>query len=46
MELLFERFLSESAASGPTSISTCPSGDRRERVIQYVYESTAGSARR
>src|SRR6059036_1455298 len=37
MELLFERFLSESRGEWPDIDLDLPSGDRRERVIQYVY---------
>src|SRR6059036_3929350 len=38
MELLFERFLSEARGEWPDIDLDLPSGDRRERVIQYVYE--------
>jgi error-prone DNA polymerase len=38
MELLFERFLSESRGEWPDIDLDLPSGDRRERVIQYVYQ--------
>ncbi len=38
MELLFERFLSEERGEWPDIDIDLPSGDRRERVIQYVYE--------
>jgi error-prone DNA polymerase len=38
MELLFERFLSEERNEWPDIDLDLPSGDRRERVIQYVYE--------
>jgi error-prone DNA polymerase len=38
MELLFERFLSEERSEWPDIDLDLPSGDRRERVIQYVYE--------
>lgn len=38
MELLFERFLSESRGEWPDIDLDLPSGDHRERVIQYVYE--------
>ncbi|MDX6712333.1 MAG: error-prone polymerase [Blastocatellia bacterium] len=46
MELLFERFLSEERGEWPDIDLDLPSGDRRERVIQYVYETygKAGSA--
>jgi len=37
MDLLFERFLSESRGELPDIDLDLPSGDRRERVIQYVY---------
>src|SRR6185503_6747311 len=37
-ELLFERFLSEERGEWPDIDLDLPSGDRRERVIQYVYE--------
>src|SRR5579872_1499721 len=38
MGLLFERFLSEQRGEWPDIDLDLPSGDRRERVIQYVYE--------
>jgi error-prone DNA polymerase len=38
MELLFERFLSEERGEWPDIDLDLPSGDRRETVIQYVYE--------
>ncbi len=38
MELLFERFLSEQRGEWPDIDLDLPSGDQRERVIQYVYE--------
>ena len=38
MELLFERFLSEERGEMPDIDLDLPSGDQRERVIQYVYE--------
>ena len=38
MDLLFERFLSEERGEWPDIDIDLPSGDRRERVIQYVYE--------
>ena len=38
MELLFERFLSESRGEWPDIDLDLPSGDHRERVIQYIYE--------
>ena len=39
MELLFERFLSEERGEWPDIDIDLPSGDDRERVIQYVYQS-------
>ena len=45
MDLLFERFLSEERGEWPDIDLDLPSGDRRERVIQYVYERY-GTARR
>ena len=46
MELLFERFLSEERGEWPDIDLDLPSGDRREQVIQYVYEryGTLGAA--
>jgi error-prone DNA polymerase len=46
MELLFERFLSEERGEWPDIDLDLPSGDQRERVIQYVYEryGTLGAA--
>jgi error-prone DNA polymerase len=46
MDLLFERFLSEERGEWPDIDLDLPSGDRRERVIQYVYEryGTMGAA--
>jgi error-prone DNA polymerase len=38
MKLLFERFLSEERGEWPDIDIDLPSGDDRERVIQYVYE--------
>jgi error-prone DNA polymerase len=38
MELLFERFLSAERGEWPDIDLDLPSGDRRERAIQYVYE--------
>ena len=38
MELLFERFLSEERGEWPDIDLDLPSGDRRELVIQHVYE--------
>jgi error-prone DNA polymerase len=39
MELLFERFLSESRGEWPDIDLDLPSGDHREQVIQHIYES-------
>ncbi len=39
MELLFERFLSEERGEWPDIDLDLPSGDPRERVIQYVYRA-------
>jgi error-prone DNA polymerase len=44
MELLFERFLSEERGEWPDIDLDLPSGDERERVIQYVYRATASAA--
>jgi len=38
MELLFERFLSEERGEWPDIDLDLPSGDRRESVIQHVYQ--------
>jgi error-prone DNA polymerase len=38
MELLFERFLSEERGEWPDIDLDLPSGDQRERVIQYLYQ--------
>lgn len=38
MELLFERFLSKERGEWPDIDLDLPSGERRERVIQYVYQ--------
>jgi len=38
MELLFERFLSEERGEWPDIDLDLPSGDEREKVIQYVYQ--------
>jgi error-prone DNA polymerase len=43
MELLFERFLSEERGEWPDIDLDLPSGDRRERVIQHVYERYGAS---
>src|SRR5436190_17676100 len=46
MDLLFERFLSEERGEWPDIDLDLPSGDRREKVIQHVYEryGTRGAA--
>src|SRR5690606_20791844 len=46
MELLFERFLSEERGEWPDIDLDLPSGDRREEVIQYVYERYGPKERR
>ena len=38
MDLLFERFLSEERREWPDIDLDLPSGERRERVIQYLYQ--------
>ncbi|HWZ82008.1 MAG TPA: error-prone DNA polymerase [Terriglobales bacterium] len=38
MDLLFERFLSEERGEWPDIDLDLPSGDERERVIQYLYQ--------
>jgi error-prone DNA polymerase len=38
MDLLFERFLSEERGEWPDIDIDLPSGDRREQVIQHLYE--------
>ena len=38
MDLLFERFLSEERGEWPDIDLDLPSGDRRERVIQHIYD--------
>ncbi len=38
MELLFERFLSDERGEWPDIDLDLPSGDQRERAIQYVYQ--------
>src|SRR6202007_65396 len=38
MELLFERFLSEERGEWPDIDLDLPSGEQRERAIQYVYK--------
>ncbi len=46
MDLLFERFLSEERGEWPDIDIDFPSGDQREKVIQYVFSKygTSGSA--
>jgi len=46
MDLLFERFLSEERGEWPDIDIDLPSGDQREKVIQYVFSKygVAGSA--
>ncbi len=46
MDLLFERFLSEERGEWPDIDIDLPSGDQREKVIQYVFSKygIAGSA--
>ena len=44
MELLFERFLSEERGEWPDIDLDLPSGDPREKVIQYVYQRYGGEA--
>jgi len=46
MELLFERFLSEERGEWPDIDIDLPSGDQREKVIQYVFSKygRSGSA--
>ena len=46
MDLLFERFLSEERGEWPDIDIDLPSGDQRERVIQYVFSKygVSGSA--
>jgi error-prone DNA polymerase len=38
MDLLFERFLSEQRGEWPDIDIDLPSGDQRERAIQYIYD--------
>jgi len=38
MDLLFERFLSESRGEWPDIDLDLPSGDKREQAIQYIYQ--------
>ena len=42
-ELLFERFLSEERGEWPDIDIDLPSGDRREEILQYVYERYGAS---
>ena len=42
MDLLFERFLSEERGEWPDIDLDLPSGDQREKVIQYVYSRYGG----
>src|SRR5262245_32242854 len=44
MDLLFERFLSEERGEWPDIDLDLPSGDRREAIIQYVYERYGGTS--
>jgi error-prone DNA polymerase len=44
MELLFERFLSEERGEWPDIDLDLPSGDQREKVIQYVYRTYGAAA--
>ena len=44
MDLLFERFLSEERGEWPDIDLDLPSGDRREAVIQYVYQRYGGTS--
>ena len=44
MDLLFERFLSEERGEWPDIDLDLPSGEKRERVIQYVYRRFGGGA--
>ena len=45
MDLLFERFLSEQRGEWPDIDLDLPSGDRRERVIQHIYEKYGSHAK-
>ena len=45
MDLLFERFLSEERGEWPDIDLDLPSGDRRERVIQHIYEKYGSHAK-
>jgi error-prone DNA polymerase len=44
MDLLFERFLSEERGEWPDIDLDLPSGDRRERAIQHLYEKYGNRA--
>ena len=44
MQLLFERFLSEERHEWPDIDLDLPSGDRREAIIQYVYQRYGGTS--
>jgi error-prone DNA polymerase len=44
MDLLFERFLSEQRGEWPDIDLDLPSGDRRERAIQHLYEKYGNRA--
>jgi error-prone DNA polymerase len=44
MELLFERFLSAERHEWPDIDLDLPSGDRREAIIQYVYQRYGGTS--
>jgi error-prone DNA polymerase len=44
MDLLFERFLSEERGEWPDIDLDLPSGERREAVIQYVYQRYGGTS--
>ena len=46
MDLLFERFLSEERGEWPDIDIDLPSGDQREKVIQYVFAKYGASGRR
>ena len=46
MDLLFERFLSEERGEWPDIDLDLPSGDRREAVIQHVYQRYGTHGRR
>jgi error-prone DNA polymerase len=45
MDLLFERFLSESRGEWPDIDLDLPSGDKREQAIQYIYTALRGAWR-